>query len=90
MKISTEGVKSFIPTAQIEEQIVKAKNAPASQIKDIIDKSLSKQRLDPMETAALLSVTDPELRNMILEGAHELKERIYGNRNPLCSALCRK
>ncbi|PKN75682.1 MAG: [FeFe] hydrogenase H-cluster radical SAM maturase HydG [Candidatus Cloacimonetes bacterium HGW-Cloacimonetes-2] len=87
MKISTEGVKSFIPTAQIEEQIVKAKNAPASQIKDIIDKSLSKQRLDPMETAALLSVTDPELRNMILEGAHELKERIYGNRIVLFAPL---
>lgn len=87
MKISTEDVKSFIPTAQIEEQIVKAKNAPASQIKDIIDKSLSKQRLDPMETAALLSVTDPELRNMILEGAHELKERIYGNRIVLFAPL---
>ncbi len=87
MKISTEGVKSFIPTAQIEEQIIKAKNAPASQIRDIIDKSLSKQRLDPMETAALLSVTDPELRNMILEGAHELKERIYGNRIVLFAPL---
>lgn len=87
MKISTEGLKSFIPTDKIEEQIKAAKNAPQSQIRDIIEKSLSKQRLDPEETAALLSVTDPELRQMILEGAHELKERIYGNRIVLFAPL---
>jgi 2-iminoacetate synthase len=87
MKISTEGLKSFIPTETIIEQIKAAQNAPKSQIKDIIDKSLSKQRLDPIETAALLSVTDPETRNMILEGAHELKERIYGNRIVLFAPL---
>jgi len=87
MKISTEGVKSFIPTETIEEQIIAGKNADAIKIRDIIDKSLSKQRLEPEETAALISVTDPELRQMILEGAHELKERIYGNRIVLFAPL---
>lgn len=87
MKISTEGVKSFIPSATINEQIAAGKNAGASQIRDIIQKSLSKQRLDPAETAALLSVTDPELRQMILDGAHELKEKIYGNRIVLFAPL---
>ncbi len=87
MKISTEGLKSFIPTQAIIDQIKAAQNAPQSQIRDIIDKSLNKQRLDPAETAALLSVTDPELRQMILEGAHELKERIYGNRIVLFAPL---
>lgn len=87
MKISTEGVKSFIPTAIINEQIAAGKNASASQIRDIIQKSLSKQRLDPSETAALLSVTDPELCQMILDGAHELKEKIYGNRIVLFAPL---
>lgn len=87
MKISTEGLKSFIPTQAIIDQIKAAQNAPQSQIRDIIDKSLNKQRLDPTETAALLSVTDPELRQMILEGAHELKERIYGNRIVLFAPL---
>ncbi len=87
MKISIEGVKSFIPAATINEQIAAGKNASASQIRDIIQKSLSKQRLDPAETAALLSVTDPELRQLILVGAHELKEKIYGNRIVLFAPL---
>ena len=87
MKISIEGIKSFIPTATINEQIANGKNASASRVRDIIQKSLSKQRLDPDETAALLSVTDPELRQMILDGAHELKEKIYGNRIVLFAPL---
>ncbi|MDZ4182884.1 MAG: [FeFe] hydrogenase H-cluster radical SAM maturase HydG, partial [Candidatus Cloacimonadaceae bacterium] len=62
MKIDIEGVKSFIPTQKIEELIVSQGNAPESRIREIIAKSLAKNRLDPDETAALLSVTDPELK----------------------------
>ncbi len=87
MKISTEGVKSFIPTAKITEMITAQSNPPESRIREIIAKSLDKNRLDPEETAALLNVTDPELKNLILSGAHELKERIYGNRIVLFAPL---
>ncbi len=87
MKISTEGLKSFIPDAKIEALLESEKNASASRIRDIIQKSLDKNRLDPAETAALISVKDPELRHMIMEGAHELKERIYGNRIVLFAPL---
>jgi 2-iminoacetate synthase len=87
MKISTEGVKSFIPDAEIESLLVSEQNAPAERIREIIQKSLEKNRLDPAETAALISVKDPELRQMILDGAHELKERIYGNRIVLFAPL---
>lgn len=87
MKISIEGVKSFIPEAQIETHLEKEKNASKERIKDIIQKSLDKNRLNPDETAALLSVKDPELRQMILDGAKELKERIYGNRIVLFAPL---
>lgn len=87
MNFSTEGVKSFIPTQTIEELIKSQSNAPASRIRDIIAKSLDKNRLDPDETAALLSVKDPELKEMILQGARDLKERIYGNRIVLFAPL---
>ncbi|MCB5246823.1 MAG: [FeFe] hydrogenase H-cluster radical SAM maturase HydG [Candidatus Cloacimonetes bacterium] len=87
MNINTEGVKSFIPTATIEALIESQKNAPESRIREIIAKSLDKNRLEPEETAALLSVTDLELKQLILEGAHELKERIYGNRIVLFAPL---
>lgn len=87
MKISIEGLKSFIPNAEIEAHLAREKEAPASRIRDIIAKSLDKNRLDPDETAALINVKDPELRQMILDGAHELKERIYGNRIVLFAPL---
>jgi 2-iminoacetate synthase len=87
MKISTEGLKSFIPTAKIEELLKAQKHAPEARIREIIAKSLDKHRLDPDETAALISVTDPELKQLILQGAHELKERIYGNRIVLFAPL---
>lgn len=87
MKISTEGVKSFIPTAKINELIKSQGHAPESRIREIIAKSLDKNRLEPEETAALLSVKDPELRQLILHGAKELKERIYGNRIVLFAPL---
>ena len=87
MNISTEGVKSFIPTEKIEELIKTQAHAPEARIREIIAKSLDKHRLEPDETAALLSVSDPELKQLILQGAHELKERIYGNRIVLFAPL---
>ena len=87
MKINIEGVKSFIPEATIETLLAQEKNASKERIRDIIQKSLDKNRLNPDETAALLSVKDPELRQMILDGAKELKERIYGNRIVLFAPL---
>ena len=87
MNISTEGVKSFIPTTEIEEHLARNRFADTIRIRDIIDKSLDKQRLNPDETAALINVTDPELKQQILEGAHTLKERIYGNRIVLFAPL---
>ncbi len=87
MKIDIEGVRSFIPTQRIGELVELEKNTPQSRIREIIAKSLDKNRLEPDETAALLSVTDPELKQMILDGAHDLKEKIYGNRIVLFAPL---
>lgn len=87
MKIDTQGLKSFIPDAEIWTHLEQQSHADAQRIKDIIAKSLDKHRLDPDEMAALISVTDPELKEMILQGARDLKEKIYGNRIVLFAPL---
>jgi len=87
MKIDIEGLKSFIPDAEIETHLKNAIDAPQSRVREIISKSLDKNRLDPDEVAVLLNVQDPELRQMILDGAKELKEKIYGNRIVLFAPL---
>ncbi|MBP7309880.1 MAG: [FeFe] hydrogenase H-cluster radical SAM maturase HydG [Candidatus Cloacimonetes bacterium] len=87
MKMSIEGLKSFIPTEKIHTLLTEQSHPSESRIREIIAKSLAKNRLDPDETAALISVKDPELKQLILDGAHELKERIYGNRIVLFAPL---
>lgn len=87
MKFNIEGLKSFIPDAEINQHLEQQKNIDTIRIRDIINKSLDKQRLNPDETAALLNVTDPELIHQIQEGAKTLKERIYGNRIVLFAPL---
>jgi len=87
MNFNIDGVKSFIPTETINKLLMEQSHPSESRIREIIAKSLDKNRLDPDETAALISVKDPELRQLILEGAHELKERIYGNRIVLFAPL---
>ncbi len=87
MKYDSNGLGSFIPAAEIDD-LLKGKAHPDQyQIRDIVAKSLAKNRLSPDETAVLLNVTDPELRQQILESATELKERIYGNRIVLFAPL---
>ena len=87
MNIDTEGLESFIPTEKIEELLQSEQNPSESQIREIIAKSLEKNRLVPEETAALLNVSNPELKQLIRDGAHELKKTIYGNRIVLFAPL---
>ena len=87
MNIDTEGLESFIPTEKIEELLQSEQNPSESQIREIIAKSLEKNRLAPEETAALLNVSNPELKKLIRDGAHELKKTIYGNRIVLFAPL---
>ncbi|MHB9056997.1 MAG: [FeFe] hydrogenase H-cluster radical SAM maturase HydG [Paludibacteraceae bacterium] len=57
------------------------------QVREIINKSLSKKRLNLEETAVLINTTDPELILEIKEGAKTLKQNIYGNRIVLFAPL---
>ncbi len=56
------------------------------KVREIIEKSLSKERLTLAETAALIN-TDADLTEEIKAGARELKKRVYGNRIVLFAPL---
>lgn len=57
------------------------------KVRDIIAKSLDKQRLTLAETATLINASDPDLIEEIKEGARTLKKRVYGNRIVLFAPL---
>lgn len=79
--------KIFIPEVEIWELLEKTKNPDRKRVMEILDKSLSKTRLEPEEVAMLLNVEDPELLEEIFQAARTLKERIYGNRIVLFAPL---
>lgn len=85
-KIDVEGLKSFIDEEKIENLLAQKSNDKV-QIREIIAKSLAKNRLDLPEMATLLNADDPELVAEIKEGARELKRKIYGNRIVLFAPL---
>jgi 2-iminoacetate synthase len=87
MKIDTTGLKSFIPEREIFQWLEKTKNPSAERVREIIAKSLDKNRLNPDEMAVLINAEDPVLAEEIFEGARELKQRIYGNRIVLFAPL---
>ena len=65
-------------------------NAPAAskgQVREIIAKSLDKNRLTLAETAVLINAADPELIEEIKQGARVLKEKVYGQRIVLFAPL---
>lgn len=87
MKIDTTGLEHFIPEAEIFELLERTKEPSLARIREIINKSLDKNRLAPEEMATLINATDPDMVNEIFEGAKELKQRIYGNRIVLFAPL---
>ncbi len=61
--------------------------ASKSRIRDIIAKSLDKNRLTLEETAILINANDPEMVEEIKQGAKSLKEKVYGQRIVLFAPL---
>ena len=70
----------FINEEEIEELLRKERDPEPQKIRDIIQKSLSIERLNPDETVALLNVEDEELWAEIFQAAGEVKKRVYDNR----------
>jgi 2-iminoacetate synthase len=85
-KIPDEKNKSFIDPEEIWSYINNTISNKEKVLK-IIDKSLSKNRLNLEEVATLINATDTELVQLIKEGARQLKRNIYGNRIVLFAPL---
>lgn len=86
LSIRDQRMKPFIDPDEIWDLINTSVPTP-ERVREIIAKSLSKQRLTMAETAMLVNTTDPELVSEIKSGAKELKEKVYGNRIVLFAPL---
>lgn len=73
-------VKDFINDDEIERLLKEAEHPEPGEIREILAKSQAKVRLEPMETAKLLQVEDPDLLQEMFSLARKVKEEIYGNR----------
>lgn len=85
-KIEDLRMQPFIDPNELWDLIDNTK-ADKDYVREIIAKSLSKQRLTLKETAALINADSPELIEEIKEGARQLKEKVYGNRIVLFAPL---
>jgi len=86
LKIKDQRMKPFIDAAEIWDYILHTKADP-QRVREVIAKSLDKNRLTLEETAVLLNASDPDLIHEIKEGARTLKERVYGQRIVLFAPL---
>lgn len=84
--IEDKRMQPFIDPNEIWNYI-NTTSSTKERVRDIIKKSLEKQRLTLEETAVLVNTTDPELIEEIKQGARSLKERVYGNRIVLFAPL---
>ncbi len=84
--IADEPRKPFIDENEIWGFIHNAK-ADKERVREIIQKSLNKNRLSLEETAILINADSPELIEEIKEGAKMLKTKVYGNRIVLFAPL---
>ncbi len=85
-KIKDQRMKPFIDPEEIWDFINKTESTK-ERVREVIAKSLNKQRLSLEETAVLINATDPELVEEIKQGAKTLKEKVYGNRIVLFAPL---
>ncbi|MEI6683075.1 MAG: [FeFe] hydrogenase H-cluster radical SAM maturase HydG [Bacteroidota bacterium] len=79
-------MKPFIDAGEIWGYL-NATPATKERVRDVIAKSLDKNRLTLEETAVLVNATDPELIEEIKQGARRLKEKVYGQRIVLFAPL---
>jgi 2-iminoacetate synthase len=85
-RIPDEPMQPFIDTEEIE-RLLRETVPSKTQVRDIVAKSLEKHRLTLSETACLINADDPDLVAEIKEGAHQLKQAVYGNRIVLFAPL---
>jgi len=84
--IADEKRKPFIDANEIWDYLNNTK--PTNErVREVIAKSLAKNRLSLEETAVLINANTPELIKEIKDGARKLKTKVYGNRIVLFAPL---
>ncbi len=86
LRIRDQRMKPFIDAAELWE-ILNATPSSPEAVREVIAKSLDKNRLTLKETAVLINATDPQSIEEIKQGARKLKETVYGQRIVLFAPL---
>ena len=85
-RIKDQRMKPFIDPAEIWDWINNTVSSK-ERVREIILKSLDKNRLTLEETAVLINAKDKEIIEEIKQGAKHLKEKVYGQRIVLFAPL---
>ena len=85
-RVPDKRMQNFIDPDEIWGYLNNTKPDPV-RVKDVIAKSLDKNRLTLQETAVLINANTPELVEEIKQGAKTLKRKIYGKRIVLFAPL---
>ncbi|MDX9789643.1 MAG: [FeFe] hydrogenase H-cluster radical SAM maturase HydG [Candidatus Kapaibacterium sp.] len=85
-KIPDEAMKPFIDDSEIIN-ILSSVKPDKQQVRDIIAKSLDKNRLSMEDCAVLINADGEDMISEIKDGARELKKKIYGDRIVLFAPL---
>ena len=86
LRIRDQRMKPFVDAAELWE-ILNTTPSSRELVREIIAKSLDKNRLTLKETAVLINATDPQSIEEIKQGARKLKETVYGQRIVLFAPL---
>lgn len=85
-KIPDERMQPFIDSDEIIGLLFRTSSTP-ERVREILQKSLSKNRLTLEETAVLVNTNQPDLIEEIKEAARKLKKEVYGDRIVLFAPL---
>ena len=77
----------YIDENKISKILEKSEKVSQKDVEEVLNKSLSLQRLSLEDTAKLLAVEDKGLLEKLFKTAKEVKQRIYGNRIVLFAPL---
>lgn len=72
--------KDFIDEEAIEDTIQRNNRASTDRIREIIKSAHNIKLMDSEDVAALLSVTDPAVKEEVFAAAREIKTKVYDNR----------
>ncbi|MFW5753942.1 MAG: [FeFe] hydrogenase H-cluster radical SAM maturase HydG, partial [Marinilabiliaceae bacterium] len=86
-KIEDRPMQNFIDRGEIWDALKKTENPDQARVREVIARSLDKNRLSLEETAVLINADSPDLIEEIKDGARALKEKVYGKRIVLFAPL---